>query len=112
MQINVSLSGTVRFVHEVPQGTSPLATLDDLKAMESRIVSALSDAIAAASTSADSAISRVQADVTSLKAQIAALQAQIDAGGGTPADMQALADLKTKLDALDPTSPVVLPPTP
>ena len=77
-----------------------------------KLMSQLSDAIAAASASTDAAITRVQTDVTSLKAQIAALQAQIDAGGATPADLQALADLKTKLDQLDPTTPTVVPATP
>lgn len=72
-------------------------------------MSALSDAIAAATASADTAISRVSTDITALKAQVAALQAQVDAGG-SPADIQALADLTTKLNALDPTTPATIPP--
>jgi hypothetical protein len=71
-------------------------------------MSAISDAIAACKTSADAARDRVVADLTSLHDQITALQAQIDAGGASPADIQALADLKAEYDALDPTSPTVL----
>ena len=71
----------------------------------------LDEAIAAATASADAAITRVTTDVASLKAQIAALQAQIAAGGATPAQIQALADLQAKLDGLDPTVPAVLPPS-
>ena len=71
-------------------------------------MTALSDAIAAANQSADDAIARVNADetadqqvITDLRTEVARLQAIIDAGGGTPADIQALADLKTKLDQLE-----------
>ncbi len=71
-------------------------------------MSKISDAIAAASTSADSAISRVQSDVAALTQKIADLQALVDQGG-SPADIQALADLQAKLDAIDPTSPTTLP---
>ena len=94
----------------VPVTSEQLTTA--LNALGVSIVSALSDAIKAASDSSDAAIARVQTDVTNLKQQIADLEAQIANGGGTPADMQALADLKTKLDQLDPTSPTVLPPAP
>jgi hypothetical protein len=73
------------------------------------IMSALSDAIAKVNTSTDAAIGRVQTDLASLKDQVAKLQAQIDAGGASPADLQALADLQAKVDALDPTSPATLP---
>ena len=73
------------------------------------IMSQLSDAIAKVSASADAAVARVQTDVQGLKDQIAALQAQIDAGGASPADLQALSDLQAKLDALDPTTPATLP---
>ena len=72
-------------------------------------MSVLSDAIAKVNASTDAAIARVTTDVAALQAQIAALQAQIDAGGASPADIQALADLQAKLDALDPTSPTTLP---
>jgi chromosome segregation ATPase len=92
----------------------------------------LSDAIASVKTSDDAsdaaldqALARVQSEVDTFtqnskdqQARIDALQAQVDAGGATPADIQALADLKTaadkrteKLNALNPTNPTVLPPT-
>jgi hypothetical protein len=72
-------------------------------------MSQLSDAIAAASKSADDAIQRVQADVDALNAKIQTLQAQVDAGGD-PALVDKLNELRTKLDALDPTKPDVLQP--
>jgi hypothetical protein len=78
-----------------------------LTALEKHMA-ALDDAIAAVKVSADAAVARVTTDVAALKAQIAALQAQVDAGG-TPAQIQALADLKAEFDALDPTNPAVLP---
>jgi hypothetical protein len=80
-----------------------------LDALGDRIVSALSDAIAAASKSADDAIARVQSDVAALDATIEALQAKIDQGTATPEDIAAVQALQAKLDALDPTSPEVLP---
>ena len=84
-------------------------SIDLSQASKDWIMSVLSDAIASVKTSTDAAVARVQTDVAALKAQIAALQATIDAGGATPEDLAALAALKTELDALDPTSPVVLP---
>jgi uncharacterized protein YlxW (UPF0749 family) len=91
-----------------------LLTKNDLAVVLQReeqfIVSQLSDAIAAANSKADAAISRVQADVTNLKNQIATLQATVDSGGATPEDMNNLAALQAKLDALDPTQPATLPP--
>ena len=89
----------------------PAVTKDDLHQLEDKIMSQLSDAIAAANTSADRAIDRVQQDVTSLQARIDALQAQVDAGGATQADMDAIAALQAKLDALDPTKEETLPTT-
>jgi hypothetical protein len=80
-----------------------------LAKLETRIVGVLSDKIAAASTSADGAIGRVQTDVTALRAQVALLQQQVDSGTASEADLAALDGLTAKLDALDPTSPVVLP---
>jgi capsule polysaccharide export protein KpsE/RkpR len=73
--------------------------------MEDRIVTQLTDAIKAASDAADGAISRTQADVSALRQQVADLEAQVASGGASQADMQALSDLKAKLDALDPTVP-------
>jgi hypothetical protein len=100
--MQISLNVTVGFNSSLSLQFERLITL----------MSALSDAIAAASSSADAAIARVQTDLTALAAQIADLQSQIAAGTATPADLAALADLKAKYDALDPTSPAVLPPTP
>lgn len=110
MQLHISVSGTIKIVHELPQGTSPWATLDDINALGESIVSQLSDKIAAASTATDAAISRVQSDVTDLQAKVAELQAIVDAGGASQADLDALDALKSKLDGLDPVSPVTLPP--
>jgi hypothetical protein len=100
-------------VHLDPGGPSVLASLSPVLAkLGASIVSQLSDSIAAASKSADDAIARVQADVTTLTEKVAALQAQVDQGTASPADIQALSDLKTKLDALDPTKPDVIPDQP
>lgn len=111
MTFNVNLSGKITIVQE-PGGKSSPVTLDDLRIFGDYLMSQLSDAIANASASADAAISRVQGDVTALQAQITDLQTQVSSGGATPADIQALADLKTKLDALDPTSATTLPAAP
>ena len=89
----------------------PAVTQSDLHTLEDKLMSALSDAIAAANTSADRAIDRVQQDVTSLQARIDALQAQVDQGGASQADMDALAALQSKLDALDPSKETTLPTT-
>jgi predicted nucleic acid-binding Zn-ribbon protein len=89
-------------------GTGPGVTKADLLATETRIMSALSDKLAEATTKVDSAINRVQADVAALKAQIADLQAKVDAGGATQADLDALQALEDKVDSLDPTSPSTL----
>jgi len=76
---------------------------------EIRIMSKLSDAIAALGASVDAALARVDEDVQALTAKIAELQALVDAGGATPEDFAALAEAQAKLDALDPTKPDVLP---
>ncbi len=94
-----------------PQTPAPPDLVEFLSRIEAKL-SQLSDAIAALSASTDAAVSRVQTDVTALKAQIATLQAQVDAGTASPADMQALADLKAKIDAIDPTNPATIPPAP
>lgn len=61
-------------------------------------------------TELDGAVTRIQEDVTNYEARIAALQAKIDAGLQlTPEQEAALEDLKTKLAAIDPTNPNVLP---
>lgn len=72
-------------------------------------MSALSDAITAVGTSVDAATVRVQTDVAAFQQKIADLQAIIDSGTYTQADVDALAALQAKVDAIDPTSPVVLP---
>jgi phage shock protein A len=53
----------------------------------------------------DSATTRVTTDVESMKAKIADLQAQVDAGTATPAQVDQLARLQAKVDAIDPTNP-------
>lgn len=107
-----------------------LAVAPLLNAMENRIVSVLSDKIAAASgaqatasASLDAALARVALDVAKFQttidadnAKIAELQALVDQGTASPADIQALealtqanVDMQAKLDALDPTSETTLP---
>lgn len=72
-------------------------------------MSQLSDLIASTQASFTAAEARVNADVASLKAQLAAAVA---AGPTSQADLDAIAALKVQIDALDPTSPVTLPPPP
>ena len=78
-------------------------------------MSLLSDKIAELNTSVDAAVQRVQDDVTAFGVKIADLEAKVAAGSASPAEIQALDDLKAKIDAIDPTKPEVLPepePTP
>ena len=112
MQLSLNLTGTITIVHKIEPapGASPAATQADLEALGEKLMSALSDKLAALGTTADAAIARVQSDVTALKAQIAALQATVDSGGATPDDLAALDTLNAKLAALDPTQPATLPP--
>ena len=67
-------------------------------------MSQLSDAIAAANTEADNAISRVQEDVTALQERIA----ELEQNASTPEDLAALDTLKQKLAALDPVQSATL----
>lgn len=76
--------------------------------MERKIMSAVTDKIAAATASADAAIARVQGDVASLQAQIDELKANAT----TPDDLAAIDALQAKLDALDPVKPDTLPDEP
>lgn len=113
MQLSLNVSGQITVVHKIEgSGEPPPITAADLKALGDTIMSVLSEKIAAATASTDQAIARVQGDVTTLTAKVAELQALVDQGTATPADLAALDDLKTKLDALDPTSTTTLPPTP
>lgn len=65
-------------------------------------MSQLSDAIKAANDAADAAITRAQNDHATLEQQISDLQNKLNqAGTPDPADVQALADLTNKLNALD-----------
>lgn len=109
MKIDVVVTVTHHFVP--PPGWSRPASRDDLRALEDRIVSKLSDKIAEVTSSVDAAIGRVQSDVATLNAKIAELQALVDSGGASQADMDALESLRAKLDAIDPTSPETLPTT-
>lgn len=104
MPLNITITHLIKF--EVPPNC---ATLDDLAQLEERIMSALSDAIAAATQSADQAIARVQEDVSALGQKIADLQAQVDAGLATQEDLDNLAALTAKFNALDPVKPDTLP---
>ncbi len=101
----MTIDVNVQVIHHFPKGT----TLEDLlNKFGDKLMSQLSDALAAATASVDAAISRVTNDITSLQAQIAALQAQIASGTATQADLDALAALQAKVDALDPTNPATL----
>jgi hypothetical protein len=112
----------------VPPGLISAVTRHEFRHLE-RLMSDISDKIAALSAAQDLTDSKLdafvvrhtdevaaeQAALADLRAQIVALQALVDAGG-TEADKTALdtliareAEHQVKLDALDPTSPVVLP---
>lgn len=99
----------VNHYHHFPEWGVPLDKI--LLKLEQKM-SALSDQIAVLTTSVDAAIMRSTTVVNDLDAKITALQAQVDAGNASPADVAALTALQQKLDALDPTSPVVIPPSP
>lgn len=80
------------------------------------LMSKLTDAVSALTKAVDDAVARDKAVVDDLNKQVADLKAQLAAGGLTAAEEDALADqlaaAQAKVDALDPTSPVTLPPTP
>ena len=109
--VNLNVSGKIVVVLESPGGASPVATAADLQALGELIMSVLSDKLAAVNASLDAAIGRVQGDVAGLQQQIATLQALVDGGAATPAELQALDDLRQKLDAIDPNSATTLPAT-
>ena len=74
------------------------------------MASQILDRITGASDKADAAIARVQVDVQALRDEIQALK---DAAVNRPLTAEEdakMTELENKLDALDPTSPVVLPP--
>lgn len=125
----IQIQINVQFVDSSP-GVTPV-TQADLDALEKRIMSQISDAIAAVKAgqdttdaSVDAEIARIQNAITTLTAQVAAddakiadLQAKVDAGTATPADFQMLADItaqqaatKTKLDQVNPATATTLPP--
>ena len=74
--------------------------------LETRLMSELTDKIAEAVTSFDAAQVRVETAVAELRAQIEDLRTK----AVTPEDLAALTGLDTKIDALDPRLPEVLPP--
>ena len=78
-------------------------------AKEMNAMSVLSDKIASVGVALDKALARVDEDVLALVQKIVELQALVDAGGASAEDLAALELLKSKLDALDPTKPDVLP---
>ncbi len=115
-----AVSGELKAGMEWFKSHSGLATKHDLKALENKIMSAISDFATkqnAFNDRIDTAIADLQGDVKSLNDQIAALQAS--SGTVTPED-QALLDgitarasaVADKLDALDALTPPVAPPTP
>lgn len=112
--VNVNVSGTVRIVHEMPAGSSPAVTRDELdaslQALGVRIMSVFSDQIKNLATSVDAAIGRVQLEESNLSAQVAKLQASVDQGLASPEDIESLKSIQAKLDALDLTNPATLPP--
>ena len=75
-------------------------------------MSAFSDKIAEVNAAADAAIGRVTADAKTLQQHVEELQAKVDTETPTEADLAALAALKAKLDALDPTNPATVAPAP
>jgi hypothetical protein len=80
------------------------------QALEEKIMSQITDKVAEINVSLDAALVRVQEDVDALKAQVADLEAKVAGGVATPEDLAVLDALKARIDALDPTSPAVLPP--
>lgn len=94
--------------HRLP-GMEDVSLDEKLQKFQEALMSQITDAINALKTSVDNAVSRVQGDVSTLNAKIAELQAKVDAGLATPEDMAALADIRAKVDAIDPTSEVILP---
>jgi hypothetical protein len=103
--------GAFVIVHriEFPAGLAAWATPQDLENLEQRIMSKLSDLIAAAQAEADAAVARVTADVDTLNAKIAELQAKVDAGEASAEDEAALQHLQDTLKGLDPKQPDVIP---
>ena len=105
MNINIKITGDVTHKIDSSGGLTPA----DLKALGDLIMSVLSDKIDAATKSVDAAITRVQTDVEKLSTKITELEKTVAAGTATPEDLAALDALKAKVDALDPTTPTVLP---
>lgn len=112
MNANLNINVTITHKFDWTSGGFPGVTASDLEAFGDRLMSILSDKIDAATASTDAAIVRVQTDVAALNAKIVELQTLVDSGGATQADLDALDALKAKVDALDPSSPVVIPPSP
>jgi cob(I)alamin adenosyltransferase len=90
----------------------------DLTALMERVMSALSDKLAELDTHLTTTEARVSAanaglkqQITDLQQQLADLQAQVAAGGATQADLDKIAELESRIDALDAAAPPS-PPTP
>jgi cob(I)alamin adenosyltransferase len=83
----------------------------DITALMERIMSVLSDKLAELDTHLTTAETRVSADLADLKQKLADLQAQVAAGGATQADLDKIAELESRIDALDQAAPPS-PPTP
>lgn len=81
------------------------ARIPGLTELLERFMSDISVKIAELGGKVDAASQRTATDVASLRQKIADLQAAVDAGSASPADVQALADLEAKVDAIDPATP-------
>lgn len=86
----------------------------EIAKLKGEIMSELSDKLAEIDASLDAALARVREDVDALNAEIADLKQKVSDGTATAADMEMLASLKARIDALDPTTTATLPtePTP
>lgn len=112
-EVRVVVDGTIDVnvhvnldLHDYPYETSLSALL---KGLEERLMSKLSDKIAALGAAIDKTTDRVTKDVEALTAKIAELQATVDAGDGTPEDEAALDEAIAKLAMIDPTKPDTIP---
>ncbi len=96
------------FHHRLPDGLMRAA----LKRLETRLMSVLSDKIAEANASFDAAVGRMRGVVDALNAEVADLKSEVARGVATSDDLAALDALRNRIDALDLSSPAVLPEPP
>ncbi len=93
------------FHHRLSDGLMRVA----LERLETRLMSVLSDKIAGTNASFDAALGRVQGVVEALHSKVADLEADVAKGVATADDLAALDALRSRIDALDPTKPAILP---